>query len=144
MPHSPKKTREALTLLQTIEDYTAFPSGEDFKLLWQLFEQEDFDLLSRVTSRVVRALTGGTYRSQQINLRIPSELEDKDEANQYFDEERQQHRPYFEVLFVDDSGEDDVKRLRESLQALRRPEDQFIYDIVVVPSFEECTDCGHV
>ena len=39
------KTREAMTLLQTVEDYTAFPSHEDFKLLWQLFEQEDVDLL---------------------------------------------------------------------------------------------------
>ena len=132
-----KKTREAISLLQTIEDYTAFPSREDFKLLWQLFEQEDYDLLSRVVSRVVRALTGGTYRSQHINLRVPTELEDKDEANQYFDEERQQQRPYFEVLFVDESSEDDAKRLREALHALRRPEDQFIYDIVVVPSFED-------
>jgi len=132
-----KKTRDAMTVLQTIEDYTAFPSHEDFKLLWQLFEQEDFDLLSRVVSRVVRALTGGTYRSRQINLRIPTELEDKDEANQYFDEERQQQRPYFELLFVDESGPEDVKRLRESLHELRRPEDQFIYDIVVVPSFED-------
>ncbi|MDH3629734.1 MAG: aminotransferase class I/II-fold pyridoxal phosphate-dependent enzyme [Gammaproteobacteria bacterium] len=132
-----KKTRDAMTVLQTIEDYTAFPSHEDFKLLWQLFEQEDFDLLSRVVSRVVRALTGGTYRSRQINLRIPTELEDKDEANQYYDEERQQQRPYFELLFVDESGPEDVKRLRESLHELRRPEDQFIYDIVVVPSFED-------
>ncbi|MEM7564334.1 MAG: aminotransferase class I/II-fold pyridoxal phosphate-dependent enzyme, partial [Pseudomonadota bacterium] len=132
-----KKTREAMTMLQTIEDYTAFPSREDFKLLWHLFEQQDFELLSRVVTRVVRALTGGIYRSRQINLRVPTELEDKGEANQYYDEERQQQRPYFEVLFVDESGEEDIKRLRESLHALRRPEDQFIYDIVVVPSFED-------
>jgi arginine decarboxylase len=132
-----KKTREALTLLQTIEDYAAFPSSEDFKLLWHLFEQQDFDLLTRIIVRIVRALTGGTYRSRKINLRVPTELEDKDEINQYFDEERQQSRPYFEVLFVDESGPEDVKRLRENLHALRRPEDQFIYDIVVVPTFED-------
>ena len=132
-----RKTHDAMSVLQTIEDYTAFPSHEDFKLLWHLFEQQDFDLLSRVVSRVVRALTGGTYRSRQINLRVPTELEDKDEINQYYDEERQQQRPYFELLFVDESGPEDVKHLRENLHALRRPEDQFIYDIVVVPSFED-------
>jgi arginine decarboxylase len=126
-----------MTLLETIEDYTAFPSQEDIKLLWQLFDQQDFDLLSRVVTRIVRALTGGTYRTRHINLRVPTELEDKDEASQYFDEERHQQRPYFEVLFVDESGQEDVKRLRESLHQLRRPEDQFIYDIVVVPSFED-------
>jgi arginine decarboxylase len=132
-----KKTRDAITLLEIIENYSAFPSQEDFKLLWQMFDQQDFGLLSRVVARIVRALTGGTYRSRQINLRVPVELEDKDEATQYFDEERHQQRPYFEVLFVDESGPEDVKRLRESLHKLRRPEDQFIYDIVVVPSFED-------
>ena len=132
-----KKIRDEITLLETIEDYTAFPSQEDIKLLWQLFDQQDFDLLSRIVSRIVRALTGGTYRSRHINLRVPTELEDKDEATQYFDEERHQQRPYFEVLFVDESGPEDVKRLRESLHELRRPEDQFLYDIVVVPSFED-------
>jgi arginine decarboxylase len=132
-----KKIRDEITLLETIEDYTAFPSQEDIKLLWQLFDQQDFDLLSRIVSRIVRALTGGTYRSRHINLRLPTELEDKDEAGQHSDEERHHRRPYFEVLFVDESGPEDVKRLRENLHELRRPEDQFIYDIVVVPSFED-------
>jgi len=132
-----KKTRDAISLLEIIENYSAFPSQEDFKLLWQMFDQQDFDLLSRIVARIVRALTGGTYRTRQINLRVPTDLEDKDEATQYFDEERHQQRPYFEILFVDESGPEDVKRLRESLRQLRRPEDQFIYDIVVVPSFED-------
>ncbi len=132
-----KKTRDAIALLETIETYSAFPSQDDVKLLWQLFDQQDFDLLSRMVARVVRALTGGTYRTCQINLRVPTEREDKVETLQYFDEERHQQRPYFEVLFVDESGPEDVKRLRENLHQLRRPEDQFIYDIVVVPSFED-------
>ncbi|MCP4980580.1 MAG: ornithine decarboxylase [Gammaproteobacteria bacterium] len=132
-----KEIRDEITLLETIENYSAFPSQEDFKLLWQLFDQQDFDLMSRIVTRIVRALTGGTYRSRHINLRVPTELEDKDEATQYYDEERHQQRPYFEVLFVDESGPDDVKRLRENLHQLRRPEDQFIYDIVVVPTFED-------
>jgi len=132
-----KKIKAEISLLETIEDYTAFPSQEDIKLLWQLFDQQDFDLLSRIVTRIVRALTGGTYRTRHINLRVPTELEDKNEAGEYFDEERHQQRPYFEVLFVDESGPEDVKQLRESLHELRRPEDQFIYDIVVVPSFED-------
>ena len=132
-----QKTSDALSLLETIESYTAFPSQEDFKLLWQMFEQQDFDLLSRIVARIVRALTGGTYRSQHINLRVPTELEDKSEANEYFDEERHQQRPYFEILFVDEGGPDEAKRLRDSLRKLRRPEDLFVYDIVVVPSFED-------
>jgi len=132
-----RKTKDAIALLQTIEKYSAFPSREDFKLLWQLFDNQDFDLLSRIVARIVRALIGGTYRSRQINVRVPTEVEDKSEINQYLDEASHQQRPYFEVLFVDESSPQDVKLIRESLRKLRRPEDHFIYDIVVVPSFED-------
>ncbi len=132
-----RKTKDAIALLQTIEKYNAFPSREDFILLWQLFDNQDFDLLSRIVARIARALIGGTYRSRQINVRVPTEVEDKSEINQYFDESSHQQRPYFEVLFVDESSPQDVKLIRESLRKLRRPEDHFIYDIVVVPSFED-------
>jgi arginine decarboxylase len=131
------KTRDALTLLDTFESYTAFPSQQDFELLWQLFNEEEFEVLARIVTRIVRALTGGTYRSRQINLRIASELDERGEASQYHDELSHQQRPYFEVLFVDESGPEDVKWMRESLRKIRRPEDRFIYDIVVVPSFED-------
>jgi arginine decarboxylase len=132
-----KKTSDALSLLHTFENYSAFPSQEDFDLLWQLFNEEDFDLLSRMVTRIVRALTGGTYRSRQINLRTASELDERGEASQHHDELSHQQRPYFEVLFVDESGPEDVRLMRDSLRKIRRPEDRFIYDIVVVPSFED-------
>jgi arginine decarboxylase len=131
------KADDAISLLQTIENYSAFPSQDDFKLLWQIFEQEDYDLLARVVARIVRALTSGTYRSRQINLRAPSETEKKDEVSQYYDEESNQQRPYFEVLFVDENSQEDVSHIRSGLRNMRRPEDQFVYDIVVVPSLED-------
>ncbi len=131
-----RKTREAIALLETIETYSAFPSQDDFNLLWQLYREEDFDLLARIVARIVRALTGGTYRSRKIDLRLAGELENKEEPPASEDY-RQQQRPYLEVLFVDESGPDEVRRLRDNLLALRRPEDDFVYDIVVVPSFED-------
>jgi arginine decarboxylase len=125
-----------LTTLAIIEDYSAFPSLEDVRLLWQLFEQQDFAVLSRVVARIVRALINGTYRSREIDLRVSAELEEQDDTIQNFYDEHHQ-RPYFELLFVDESGDEDIRRLRENLHALRRPEDSFVYDIVVVPSFED-------
>ena len=131
------KAKAAIKLLQTIENYSAFPSQEDFKLLWQLYNQQDYELLGRIVARIVRALTSGTYRSRHINLRVPTELEDKDEISQYYDEENNQQRPYFEVLFVDENSQEDVKFIRDGLRKMRRPEDGFVYDIVVVPSLED-------
>ena len=46
-------------------------------------------------------------------------------------------RPYFEVLVVEDLTEEQESSLREELRRWRRPDDQFIYEIVVVPSFDE-------
>ena len=90
-----EKTRKAISLLQTIENYSAFPSEEDFKLIWELFEQEDFNLLAKIVSRIVRALTNGTYRIQKINLRVSGDHEERDELNQHYDDDRQQQRPLF-------------------------------------------------
>jgi arginine decarboxylase len=42
------KAKNAIKLLQTIENYSAFPSQEDFKLLWQLFDAQDYDLPTRI------------------------------------------------------------------------------------------------
>ncbi len=132
-----KKAEDAMSLLQTIENYSAFPSEDDFKLLWLVFEQQDYDLLASIVARIVRALTSGTYRSRHINLRTPNELDKKDETSQYHDDDNQNHRPYFEVLIVDENSQEDVKYIQEGLRNTRRPEDQFIYDIVVVPSLED-------
>jgi hypothetical protein len=45
--------------------------------------------------------------------------------------------PYFEVLIVTPIGPREEAVLREELHRLRRPTDQFVYEIVVVPSFED-------
>jgi arginine decarboxylase len=132
-----KKAEDAISLLQTIENYSAFPSEDDFKLLWQLFEQKDYGLLASIVARIVRALTSGTYRSRRINLRAPTEFDKKDEVSQYYGDDNQNQRPYFEVLFVDENSQEDVQFIREGLRNMRRPEDQFVYDIVVVPSLED-------
>jgi len=131
-----RKSRKALMLLETFESYTAFPTNDDFKLLWQLFEQENFERLAHVISRIVRALTGGTYRSREINLRTAAELEEWGDSSHRMDDSNLQ-RPYFEVLFVDESSREDSRYLRDRLRELRRSEDQFVYDVVSVPSFED-------
>ena len=131
-----KKTREAMQLLETFESYSAFPSDDDFRFLWQLLKEQDFDQLTRIVARIVRALTGGTYRSRHINLRLAEDTEEEYDEERYPGEE-EQHRPYFEVLFVDENGGDEIRRLRDNLHRLRRHEDSFVYDIVVVPSFED-------
>ena len=46
-------------------------------------------------------------------------------------------RPYFEVLVVEDMTDEQERSLREELRRWRRPDDPFVYEIVVVPSFDD-------
>ncbi len=46
-------------------------------------------------------------------------------------------RPYFEILIVEDMSEQQENALREELRRCRRPDDPFVYEIVVVPSFDD-------
>ena len=52
-------------------------------------------------------------------------------------EQARTDRPYFEVLVVEDMSEQQEQALREELRRWRRPDDPFIYEIVVVPSLED-------
>ena len=46
-------------------------------------------------------------------------------------------KPYFEVLFVDNVSEQQERWLRSSIQRMRRSEDSFTYEPVIVPSLED-------
>ncbi|HEY5700762.1 MAG TPA: ornithine decarboxylase, partial [Gammaproteobacteria bacterium] len=135
-----KLVHDALTALNQLEDYTAFPSKEDFRYLWRLFDNDEYATLARVIARLVRALTGDSYRRKQIDL---SQSLDKDEAEDLQDlieeEERDasERRPYFELLIVDDLSSNEDRAIRTGFLRARRPEDRFIYNTVCVPSFED-------
>ena len=132
-----------LALLEPIDSYWAFPSRQDFEYLYELYDNEDFEQLSRVVGRISRALASLSYRHKPINLKV-EDAKDSDEDNDDFSdahEERQRlayaNRPYFEVLVVDNISPREEEILKVNLRKLRRNDDQFVYEVVVVPSFED-------
>jgi len=85
-------------------------------------------------ARIVRALMSNAYRYKTIPLDLRSEpIEDDDDT----DEEISHARPYFEVLIVDKLTPAQEAALRHNLRRMRRDEDRFIYEPIVVPSFED-------
>ena len=46
-------------------------------------------------------------------------------------------KPYFEVLIVDNVSEHQERWLKSSVTNMRRAEDEFVYEPVVVPSLED-------
>src|SRR5262249_51299225 len=126
---------EILNRLKPIESYWAFPGRHLFDHLLALFEANDIPRLHNSVRRINRALAEHTYRHQRID--VTDETEPNWEVEHTVEHLAQIKQPYFEVLIVDKMAKSEEAALRRRICEMRRPDDHFIYDIVVVPSFED-------
>ena len=124
-----------LDVLGSIERFWAFPGAHVYREVHRLFADDEYTRLAALVGRANRALVTESYRGgHAVDLRAEDDEYDHDThpAKQFG-----RDQPYFEVLVVEDLTEEQENSLREELRRWRRPEDQFIYEIVVVPSFDE-------
>ncbi|MCA8880973.1 MAG: aminotransferase class I/II-fold pyridoxal phosphate-dependent enzyme [Rhodobacteraceae bacterium] len=129
---------ELLAALAPIETYWAFPGAAAFDHMRRLLEHRNIDDFSHAVRRVARALSSGAYRRRSIPLLSQdTDVEDFEDEVALSPDARALGRPYFEVLIVDNLGEHQDRWLRQSLQRVRRSEDAFIYEPVIVPSLED-------
>ncbi len=124
-----------LDLLGPIERFWAFPGLQAFQKVRRLFTAGKYDRFAAVVRAINRALATDSFRSGQA-WELGSEDEVLDRAAHPMEHARTD-RPYFEVLIVEDMTEHQERALRDELRRWRRPDDPFIYEIVVVPSFED-------
>jgi arginine decarboxylase len=134
-----KQKSEALfTSLSSLENYWAFPGREAFDHLRKQLDHGHYEELAFTVKKVLRSLTSGAYRRRKIVLEYDvTEQDEMEDEALLSPEARALAKPYFEVLVVDDMNDHQQKWLRDSMARLRRPEDKFTYEIVVVPSFED-------
>ncbi len=133
-----KRVEELFDALALIEPYWAFPGMAAFTHMRRQFESGHYEDLAFTVHRVKRALTTGAYRRRTIPLDRDSADDDEhnDEA-MLSPEARAMTRPYFEVLIVDDVSDQQERWLKSNVTRMRRPEDPFTYEAVVVPSLED-------
>jgi arginine decarboxylase len=133
-----KKVASLFEALTVIEPYWAFPGMAAFDHLRRQFEHGNLSDAAYGVQRVKRALTSGAYRRRHIPIeRDANETDDHDDEAMLPPEARALSKPYFEVLIVDDVNEHQERWLKANVTRMRRPEDQFIYEAVVVPSIED-------
>ena len=133
-----KNAETLMQVLSPIEIYWAFPGANSFEYLRRLLEQGNIEELAFSVKRVARALTSGAYRRRTIPLSSgEADNEDYEHESALPPEDRALGRPYFEVLIVDNVNEHQERFLRNNLHRMRRSEDPFIYEPVVVPSLED-------
>jgi arginine decarboxylase len=132
--------QELLGRLSTLEPYWAYPGSPQFALLQRLFTAGSYDKFSQAVARINRALTTESYRTGDV------ENVGADELDMFPSDPRQllEHhqampvdRPYFEVLVVEKMTEAQERALRNEVRKWRRPDDEFVYELVVVSSGDE-------
>ncbi len=132
--------RQALDALGPLEPFFAFPGWRAFQRLEAFHQRQQWDVLARTTIRLVRLLTTGSFRRLDLlDLKIQgyADLLDLDEFTEdVYRKIGLEKRPYFVTLVVDDIGPRQELELQTRLRQLRRPEDVFIYETIVVTSFE--------
>jgi arginine decarboxylase len=124
-----------LNLLGSIERFWAFPGPQAYQRVRELFAGGHYDRCAAVVARLNRALATDSYGGGQVwDAHADEDASDRDAHPA---EQARTDRPYFEVLVVEDMSEEAERALREELRRWRRPDDHFVYEIVVVPSFDD-------
>ena len=124
-----------LDALAPIERFWAFPGAQRFQEMRRLFTAGKYDRFAAMVSGFNRALVTETYRDGRFQDTSGEDGGYRQAAPAT--EQAPPGRPYFEVLVVEDLSEAQERSLRDEFRRWRRPDDPFVYEIVVVPSFED-------
>ncbi|MBO0852273.1 MAG: aminotransferase class I/II-fold pyridoxal phosphate-dependent enzyme [Nocardia sp.] len=131
--------RDLLAELSTLEPYWAFPGSPQFARVQRLFNAGRYDKFAQAVARINRALTTESYRSGDVDNAGADDLDmfPADPRQLETLPAAQRDRPYFEVLVVEKMSEDQERALRTEVRKWRRPDDEFVYELVVVGSGDE-------
>src|SRR6476646_3243635 len=130
---------DLLAELTPLEPYWAYPSSSQFAGVQRLFTAGSYDKFARMVSRINRALTADSYRTGEVQH---AGLDDDDVYPT--DPGLLEQQPatktdqlYFEALVVESMTEAQERALRREVRSWRRPDDEFVYELVVVSSGDE-------
>jgi arginine decarboxylase len=130
-----EKVTELLDVLGPIERFWAFPGVQTYREGQRLFAANKYDRLAALVTKANRALVTESYLHGQSW--DPGVEDDTYDHEVRAAAQARTDRPYFEILVVEDMTDEQERSLREELRRWRRPDDPFVYEIVVVPSFDD-------
>jgi arginine decarboxylase len=130
---------DLLAQLTPLEPYWAYPGALEFARTHRLFVAGRYDKFSQAVARINRALTTDSYRTGDVDTAGVDDVDlllgDPRHLEQQPASKREQL--YFEVLVVESMTEAQERALRKEVRTWRRSDDEFVYELVVVPSGDE-------
>ena len=127
-----------LNTLEPIENYWVFPGKETFREISRLYERGEYRAFSSRVSLVVQHLFSETYR-RLPSVQVVSGSDRLSAINQQLKSalHQQSDKHYFEALYVAKMTPDEEHELRRTLLSLQDKRSPFVYDVIIVPSFED-------
>lgn len=135
-----KQAEKTLDFRAVFENFWAYPGKTLFDDVIQLFENEDYVAFANAVDRITRTLMNGSYRRSSQAWSLTAEFDDDEiQRTPEYSDVGDATRPYFEVMFVDDTlvSPRNQQKARDEMKRLRRPEDPFVYEMIFAPSFED-------
>jgi arginine/lysine/ornithine decarboxylase len=132
------RVEEELAALAPIEELCAYPGPGLLGALNERLKEGDWNAVARSAQRISMSLLSNSYRDD-----IDAWKADEDADAHAPDVlppgigKGQSRKPYFEVLIVSPGDRATWAQTREGIRRLRRDSDTFVYEPVVVGSFED-------
>ena len=130
------KLEELLKPIKIVEQYYTFPGKTMIGKLANALARNELAALSRIVADITRRLVSDSYRSNPYAY-FEEEDEHHSSVKDTLELPSDHQKNHFEVLFVEDLSQADEVALLKKLVDLRGPNEQFIYDVTVQPSFQD-------
>src|SRR5687768_8553800 len=133
-----KEAADELGRLGPLKELCGYPGPHLLAQLHERYKTADWTGFARLAQRISIALLSNSYRDD------PAAWESEDESDAHTPDvlppsigRGQARKPYFEVLVVTPGERSTWTATREAMRKLRRDTDEFVYEPVVVGSFED-------
>jgi arginine decarboxylase len=129
----------ALKDLVVLEEFHAYPGPRLMKTLKDRIAANDAGGTARLVRRISDAILTRSYAREDGAINSAGD-NDADEVPDFLPSvfgQGEKRRPYFEVLFVSPQQAGRRMALCDEIRRVRRPEDSFVYEPIIVGSFED-------
>lgn len=134
----------ALQGIESLEEFHAFPGARVMALLRERLDETSAAGFAALARRISAAIV---TRSHKYIRHADADEDEKEEDRRLADAvpglmsatlgREEARRPYFEMLIVAPNMPATGRQIVREFRRLRRPEDQFVYEVVPVGSFED-------
>ena len=131
------EVEQSLAELTTIEEFHAYPGVRGMGQLREKIAAGDAAVVAELVRKISDAILTGVYAHQAESGEAGENGDILQDVLPSVITGRETRRPYFEVLFVSPQPASRWPAICAEIRRLRRPEDSFIYEPVIVGSFED-------